>query len=91
MRQFVAVWTLKRGTLKQPEILDDANQYVANVREAADWEADVEVLRSRATKGVRLERDPVMTVPEAAHEIGWPHGNSRTLRLLELAGLAKGA
>jgi hypothetical protein len=86
VRRFVAVWTLKRGVLANPEELDPANEYVANLRAAADYELDCETLRERATRGFRLERDPQLTEAEILQALGRIHGNSREARLLDGKG-----
>lgn len=39
--RFVAVWTLKRGALKRPEVLDDANQWRAFSAWRMDASGDV--------------------------------------------------
>ncbi len=43
MMRFVAVWTLQRGMLEKPELLDDANQWRAFSAWRTDASRDVRV------------------------------------------------
>jgi hypothetical protein len=93
MRTFAAVWSLRRGVLETPEVLDKSGQLLANMRADADVESDriMEVLRDRATSSYRYERDPVMTEDHLKRELAL-HGNSREARMMYLAGrIARGA
>ena len=56
MIRFVVIWTLQRGILDPPELLDDAGQCLANLEAQNDAQA---VYRS-----VRYERDPPLTAEQ---------------------------
>ena len=68
MTRYVAIWSLKRGNIDPPELLDDAGQYAANLEVQDDAQA--------AYRSVRYERDPPLTAEqEWLEELG-----RRTLR-----------
>lgn len=56
MTRFVAVWSLKRGSIDPPEPLDDAGQREANLEAQNDAQA--------AYRSVRYERDPPLTAEQ---------------------------
>jgi len=65
MTRYVAIWSLKRGNIDPPELLDDAGQYRANVEANLCDRQDMETLRRRATYGFKLERDPLYSSTRA--------------------------
>ncbi len=68
MMRFFAVWSLKRGIIDPPDLLDDAGRYAANLEVQNDAQ--------EAYRSVRYKRDPSLTAEqEWMEELG-----RRTLR-----------
>lgn len=56
MTRYVVIWSLMRGSIDPPELLDDAGQYAANLEAQNDAQA--------AYRSVRYERDPPLTAEQ---------------------------
>jgi hypothetical protein len=66
MIRFVAVWSLKRGVIDPPEVLDEADQWRATESAAAADAVDRVTLQRRATRGYTVERDQLLLREEEA-------------------------